>query len=69
MLGEEADDLATHDQLWDRQGEIDPVQTVDLQQLLAFQDIVDGYRIRPHHTRRHGHPTTMLTHAKSNSPA
>jgi hypothetical protein len=48
--GEEADHLAADHQAGHRQGQVDPVHAVDLQQPVPIQHIADRDRISPHQT-------------------
>jgi hypothetical protein len=50
MPGEKVHHLSAHDQARHRQGQVDPVGTVDLQQLAPVQHVVDRYRVSPHQT-------------------
>src|SRR5207247_155660 len=53
-----------------RQGQIDPVRTVDLQQLPPIEHIVGRHRIHPGHPRRHDHhPQISPTAVRMNPPA
>ena len=50
MRGQEADHLTAHHQARHRQGQLDPVDAVDLQQLVPVQHVVDRDRIGSYQT-------------------